>query len=224
MSAQGNLPDGSDDADLGLIETLLWVEDKRFFLIDEHLARLARSAAALGFAHDGDTVVRCLEEAVVGRRAPRLRVRLILDRSGRCSVSAQPIDPMPAETVWRVAVATTRFTSDDPLLQHKTTRRGIYENALAEASVRNGAQEVLFLNEREELCEGARSNIFIMRNGNLLTPPLACGVLPGTLRARLLEEGRAREATLRMADLSPNCQWYMGNSVRGLVRACLIGD
>ena len=55
----------------------------------------------------------------------------------------------------------------------------------------------------------------------LLTPPLASGLLPGTLRARLLAEGRAREEYLSLEDFEGR-EFFMGNSVRGLVRATLL--
>ena len=77
----------------------------------------------------------------------------------------------------------------------------------------------VFLNERDEICEGARTNLFVERDGVLLTPPLACGLLPGVFREHLLAQGRAREAVLRLADLSGD--FFLGNSLRGLLRARL---
>ena len=80
---------------------------------------------------------------------------------------------------------------------------------------------MLFLNERDEVCEGARCNVFLERDGGLLTPPLSSGLLPGTLRAHLLASGRAKESVLRLTDFAEGAKFYMGNSVRGLVRAKL---
>ncbi|WP_036282647.1 aminotransferase class IV family protein [Methylocystis sp. ATCC 49242] len=219
MSDQGPIPDRRAD-DFGLIETLLWTRDGGFDLLPEHLARLASSSAALGFAYDEARARAALKAAVGGAVDRRLRVRLVLSRDGGIETSVTPIDPVPPETVWRVAIAHRRFSSADPLLRHKTTRRALYEDELAEAVKRCGADEVLFLNEREEVCESARCNIFAPQGDILLTPPLSCGLLPGTLRARLLADGRAREAFLRLADLPP--EFYLGNSVRGLVRATLM--
>jgi branched-subunit amino acid aminotransferase/4-amino-4-deoxychorismate lyase len=113
-------------------------------------------------------------------------------------------------------VADRRFDAADPLLRHKTTRRAFYETALAEAQ---GADEAIFLNQRDEVCEGARTNIFVARDGVLLTPPLSSGLLPGVLRADLLEQGKAREAILRIDDLRG--EFFLGNSLRGLLRARL---
>lgn len=232
MSDQGPIPDRRAD-DFGLIETLLWTRAGGFDLLPEHLARLAASSEALVFTYDAAKARAALDAAVAPparlsaregeHSAPlpeRLRVRLVLSRDGGIDVSATPIDPTPPETVWRVALAARRFSSADRLLRHKTTRRALYEDELAAAVKDKGADEVLFLNERDELCESARCNLFVPQDDILLTPPLSCGLLPGTLRANLIASGRAREAVLHLSELPRD--FYLGNSVRGLVRARLM--
>lgn len=223
MSHQGEIPDGRN-VEFGLIETLLWTQDAGFSLYGEHLARLERSSKLLGFPFDQEAVAEAVARTVEAGSAPRLRVRLVAYDDGRLETSATAIDAISPQTVWRVALARRRFSSGDPLLRHKTTRRDIYESELAEANARVGADEVLFLNERDEVCEGARCNVFLARDGALLTPPLSCGLLPGTLRARLLEKGEAQEHILHAADFAGGAEFYMGNSVRGLVRAALIAE
>ena len=220
MSDQGAIPDRRV-SDFGLIETLLWARGEGFFLLHEHLERLRHSSAQLGFCYDESRVVEALRraaESFPGAAAARLRVRIVLSADGAIESSAAQIEPVAANAVWTVAIAERRFDSGDPLLRHKTTRRELYETELARAN----ADEVLFLNERDEVCEGARANVFLAREGVLLTPPLSSGLLPGTLRAHLLREGRAREAVLRLADFE-GAEFYMGNSVRGLVRGALRG-
>ncbi|QGM96200.1 aminotransferase class IV [Methylocystis parvus] len=225
MSHQGPLPDR--DADFGLIETLLWTPEAGYALLPEHLARLAASSAALGFRYDEAEVQAALDAAPSPRKRGEgwahdagLRIRLVLSRDGAIETSAVPVEPIPPGTVWRVALAKRRFDSGDPLLRHKTTRRALYEDELAQAVRSCGADEVIFLNERDELCEGARCSLFVPTENALLTPPLSCGLLAGTLRAHLLAQDRAREAVLRLLDLEKG--FYLGNSVRGLVRAALI--
>ena len=203
--------------DFGLIETLLWTRGEGFFLLPEHFRRLGASASALGFAFDEPRLKAALDEAVTVGAYERLRLRLVLAREGAHELGIEPIEPIAPGSLWRVAVAKRRFSSAEPMLRHKTTRREIYEEELA----RSGADEVLFLNERDEVCEGARTNVFLAQGEILLTPPLASGLLPGTLRARLLAEGRAREDYLALEDLE-NREFFMGNSVRGLVRARLV--
>jgi para-aminobenzoate synthetase/4-amino-4-deoxychorismate lyase len=95
-------------------------------------------------------------------------------------------------------------------LRHKTSWRELYDQPHGDCD------ELVFCNERGELTEGARSNLFIRRGDVLLTPPLEAGLLPGVLRAELIDKGRAREAVLTPADL--NGEVYFGNSLRGLIR------
>jgi|APFre7841882630_1041343.scaffolds.fasta_scaffold27002_2 4-amino-4-deoxychorismate lyase len=223
MSHQGEISHRRE-VDFGLIETLLWTRDCGFSLYGEHLTRLERSSQSLGFAFDKTEIAEALAQSVDAPPGPCLRVRLVASKDGRLETSVVAIEAIAPETVWRVARARRRFSSSDPLLRHKTTRRDLYESELAEAQARVGADEVLFLNERDEVCEGARCNVFLAREGVLLTPPLSSGLLPGTLRAQLLESGRAREYILRVEDFANGPEFYMGNSVRGLVRAKLLAE
>ena len=89
-----------------------------------------------------------------------------------------------------------------------------------------GCDEVVFLNKKGELTEGTRTNLFIELDGRLFTPALTCGLLPGTLREELLDLPRASasEAMLTPQDLIGADRIYLGNSVRGLIRAELIGQ
>jgi 4-amino-4-deoxychorismate lyase len=207
----------------GLIETLLWTHEGGFHLLPEHLARLAASSKALGFACDEARAFAALDAVVKGgATSAHLRVRLVLSKDGAIETGVTPIEPIAPTTVWRVALARARFSSQDPLLRHKTTRRDLYERELAEATARESVDEVLFLNERGEVCEGARCSVFLPQGATLLTPPLSSGLLPGTLRAHLLAAGRAHESVLRLADFA-GMEFAMGNSVRGLVRAKMIG-
>ena len=75
------------------------------------------------------------------------------------------------------------------------------------------------VNERDEVTEGSRTNVFIRRNGNLLTPPPSSGLLDGCLRKALIESGECAEAVLSLADLAQAEDVYLGNSLRGLVPA-----
>jgi branched-subunit amino acid aminotransferase/4-amino-4-deoxychorismate lyase len=198
----------------GLIETLLWTPAGGFWLKDLHEARLKASAAALGFTHDPAAFAYALDQSVFSATGPS-RVRLALGFDGSVEATRTVFEPPAPNALWRVALAPQRFDSSDKLLRHKTTRRELYEKPLAAS----GADEVIFLNEREEVCEGARTNIFVERDGRLLTPPLASGLLPGVFRAHLLAQGRAREAVLRLADLRDG--FFVGNSLRGLISARL---
>lgn len=198
------------DPGLELIETLRR-EDGVYPHLELHLDRLRTSAAWLGFACDEAAVRAALAEQS-GQGA--WRVRLALDKAGRIAVAAQPLVPLPA-VAHRAHLASARIDSRDPLRRHKTTARALYDAALRDIACDPQVFDQVFLNERGEVAEGARSNVFVERDGMLLTPPLASGALPGVLRADLLAQGRAREQVLRPVDLAEG--FLLGNALRGLL-------
>lgn len=202
-----------------LIETILFdPAEGGFVLLERHIERLSDSARYFAFVYDETLVRNALNDAVAGK-AGRQRVRLLLAEDGTVTVTATPLPPADPNAVMRFAVSSTRVDSADLFLFHKTTRRELYDRERAEYAERVGSDEVVYANERGELTEGSFTTIFVERGGELLTPVLSAGLLPGTLRAELLAHGRAREAALTLADLAGADAIYLGNSVRGLVRA-----
>ncbi len=203
---------------LALFETMLYDGESGITLKQRHLDRLKASAAYFGMACDARKVSRAFAAIKKTYGATRQRVRLVLGEDGGVTVTATPLPPADPGARMRFVISGSRVNPADPLLYHKTTRRTLYDGEHARAVGEHGADEVVYLNTRGELAEGSRTNIFIERDGVLLTPALSAGLLPGTLRAELLESGRAREAILTLADLESG-RVFLGNSVRGLVAA-----
>jgi para-aminobenzoate synthetase/4-amino-4-deoxychorismate lyase len=202
-----------------LIETMLHDPAQGgFVLLERHIDRLANSARYFAFAYDEQAVRAALANAVAGTTG-RLRVRLLLAEGGEVSVTSTPLPAADPDATMRYAVSASRVDSNDLFLFHKTTRRELYDRERPEYAARFGSDEVVYLNERGELTEGGFTNIFIERDGMLLTPSVGSGLLPGTLRAELIAEGRARESILTLDDLAAADAVYLGNSVRGLVVA-----
>jgi len=205
--------------DFQLIETLLWKPGEGYWLLGRHLARLAASARHFGFAFDGEAVRRELDGVVNGAEQSPLRVRLLLSHSAAVTLTKALLDSPSTHKYCRFVWSNTPVNSTGPFLAHKTTNRQRYDEDWATLAQAQGAGEVIYVNERGEVTEGSRTNIFVERAGRLLTPHVSCGLLPGVLRAELLATGRAVEAVLRPADLVSAEKVYLGNSVRGLVRA-----
>ena len=112
-----------------------------------------------------------------------------------------------------------RLDPDDPWLRVKTSVRGRYDRA--RAALPAGIDEWLFLNSRGEVCEGTITNVFVAREGVLLTPPLACGLLPG----RAARPAAARGAGARGGAAAGGPRGrpvFVGNSLRGLIPARLV--
>ena len=203
------LREGGRDEGLRLIETLAW-DGAALVRGDRHLARLAASAARLGWGCD----TAAAQSALVAGRSSPARLRLTLDHTGRIDVTDGLLPPFAA--LWRVGMAAARLDAGDPWLTVKTTRRAVYD--AARAALPAGLDEVLFLNAEGQVCDGTITTVFFDAGQGLCTPPLASGLLPGVLRAELLETGQARESLLLAEDL-PRVRLWVGNSVRGLIPA-----
>ena len=201
-------------APVTLIETMLWRRADGYYLLERHLQRLAASAGFFGLAYDAAAIRALLDGQQFSDDT--MRVRLTLGEAGP-ELTAVPLPPNPE--IFRFAIAPERLDSQSPWLAHKTTNRAFYDEPRQRAHAALGVDEVVFLNERGELTEGSITNLFIERAGILLTPPLSAGLLPGTLRAELLATGQAREAVLTPDDFDSAEAIWLGNSVRGLLRA-----
>lgn len=197
---------------LRLIETLAW-DGRQVVGEARHLARLARSAARLGWGFDPAAARSLL---LAGRGAPA-RLRLTLDATGTLALDAGHL-PAPV-TEWTVALAPERVTSGDPWLQVKSTHRPLHDRIRAQLPA--GLGEALLANERDEVAEGTITTVFFDRGQGWRTPPLTAGALPGILREQLLEQGVAREEPLPVRDLG-EVRLAVGNALRGLVRARLV--
>lgn len=214
------------DAPFELIETLRYERGRGFHLLERHLARLQSSSAHFGYPFKRDEVTAALDAEAARIDAPVAMVRLLLAEDGGITVSSTPIELPTKDTVWRFAISDQRLDEKDPLFYHKTTRRQFFDREMERQKALTGCDEVVFLNKKGELTEGTRTNLFVELGGRLFTPALSCGLLPGTLREELLDLPRAAasEAVLTPQDLFAAERIYLGNSVRGLIRAELIQD
>ncbi len=197
-----------------LIETMAWRRNPGFINLEDHLARLERTARIFQAPFDRARILGSLSAA---RGDLPLRVRLTLALNGTPDVTVSAFGYGPE--MWNVRIAQARLDPADPWLRVKTTERAMYDRARAELP--KDVHELIYLNHRGEVCEGTIFNVFLKMGDMLLTPRLSCGLLPGIQRQILLREGRAREAVLRVEDLRRG-QLFLGNSLRGLCAARLV--
>lgn len=217
------------DADPGfqLFETTCATRADGIRHVDRHLARLQRSADAFGFRFDADALRRAIDArcAALDGDGP-YRMKLSLAKDGTLDIVAAALKPLPARPVrvWLAAdhgFAPTR--ANDALLLHKTTRRADFDRAWQAAEALGGF-DMLFVNERGELTEGGRSNLFVKLDGQWVTPPLASGVLPGVMRAVLLDDPAfgAVERIVTRDDLARAQALLLTNALRGALDAVLM--
>ena len=204
-----------------LLESLLWQPDpdqneENYPRLALHLERLADSADYFDFAFDGEAIRAALfaHARRFAGEAPR-KVRLTLSRAGQIALRSEVVAVSGRTTV---CLAREHTDSSDVFLFHKTTHRPLYTRAFAEAA-QQGFADVLFLNERGELTEGAISNVFLVLDGKWATPPVCCGLLNGVERRALLSaRPEVEERVLTADDLARAEAIYLSNAVRGLRR------
>ncbi|NCA71070.1 MAG: chloride transporter [Sphingobacteriia bacterium] len=212
------------DPGLRLLETMRASRADGIARLDRHLERLGRSADRLGFKLSLTDLRRALDARVAAVASDQaVRLRLTLNKDGGFEITATPLDPLPDGPVG-LLIASDPIDESDPLLGHKTTHRARYDAAIASA-VRQGAFDTIFHNRAGLLTEGGRSSIFLRLDGRWMTPPLRAGVLPGVMRATLLDDPArdACEAPLRLADLHRAERIIVCNALRGVLDARLLG-
>lgn len=202
---------------ISLIETLRWSPDNGFVRLERHLARITASSRTFGISFDRTMALEYLRAAVDGAKT-QMHVRLTLSEEGQVVAAAEPLMLRDARS-WTFTVSPIRVRSDDVLLRHKTSRRELFDSERERVGGECGADEVLFVNERNEVTEGSRTNVFVALAGMLLTPALSCGLLDGCLRSEMIEQHRCDEAVLGPNDLLRADAVFVGNSLRGLIPA-----
>jgi para-aminobenzoate synthetase/4-amino-4-deoxychorismate lyase len=206
-------------SEFSLLETLLWTPVEEFFLLDRHLKRLADSASYFSYTVDIPKITkRLFEEASGFGRGPQ-RVRLLVDSGGDVDIQADPLTTGETLQLVRVRLAAEPVNSTDVFLYHKTTRRQVYEAA---RQSRPDCDDVLLWNEHGELTESCIANVVVEIDGILYTPPVFSGLLAGTFRAWLLEQGRIRERVIQVGELKRCKKIFLINSVRRWQEALLL--
>ena len=182
----------------GLFESMK-VVDGVAFAVGRHLARLRRTAAGLGLSVPDDHELRDAIESTIAANGPEVgRVRLTVTGGagptgttrgdGPCTVLVQcaPLTPWPPAA--KVLVVPWPRNERGALAGLKTTSYAENVVALARAH-EEGADEAIFGNTAGNLCEGTGTNVFVVLDGRVVTPPLSSGCLAGVTRELLLELG-----------------------------------
>ena len=195
-----------------LLETLLWVPEVGFFLLDEHLSRMQASAAYFDFAFDPKVIREALAGLEKRLPAQRHRIRLLLQRNGEVRCTETPITLDYEVPQQRIILAREPIKIDTPFIYHKTTRREVYERAL---QIADNGDDVLLWNEDGFITETTIANVIVSIDGERYTPPVECGLLAGTYREWLLRKGEIKEGKIHVSEIAPGFELTLINSVRG---------
>ena len=208
----------SPQADFDLLETLR-LENGAYFLRERHLARLAESAAYFQRTIDHSAISQMLDTFAAERPDGTWRVRLCVSLEGQPSLSSAAFSFGSEEPV-PIQLAASPIDSRDVFLFHKTTRRAVYDGH--RKALPNGIYDALLWNECGEVTESTIANLVAEIDGVRWTPPRSAGLLAGTFRAELLENGEIREQTLTIADVADASRLWLINSLRGWVPVRLV--
>ena len=200
-------------AEFDLVETLR-LENEHFPLLERHLARLGKSATHFGF-HEPEKARGALQDLASMHPQGLHRVRLLADRKGNVKTEIYPLEETHRPV--RVVLASHAIDSDSDFIRHKTTNRAIYDAFKPASEI----FDTLLYNEHGEITEFTRGNVAVELNGALITPPLSCGLLPGTLRAEMLAKGKLAECVITRDDLYSTTKIYFLNGLRGMIEAKL---
>jgi para-aminobenzoate synthetase/4-amino-4-deoxychorismate lyase len=197
-----------------IIETML-VENKKIFLLKEHLTRLKEASIYFLFKYDEREISKQLLSIVSKIDNKKYKLRIVLDKWGSLSHSITEI--LEEVEKVKVVVSEKKINSQNKFQYFKTTNRKLYDSEYNNY-FRLGYFDVLFLNERSEIAEGAITNIFVEKNGNIFTPPISSGILDGVYRNYFLQNNaKVVEKTLWLQDLENADKIYLTNSVRKVV-------
>lgn len=203
-----------------LMETILWDGEDGYFLLDEHMERLACSAAYFGFLIDLRKIRQSLVEHGEEMGSATHKVRLLASEKGGIVVQTERLAATVFGRPWLVALAEEPVEPDNPYLYHKTTNRLIYDRA---RKSRPGRDDVLLVNTLGEVTESTIANVVIETNGKYLTPPVRCGLLAGVFRNWLIGRGEIVEQALTADDILNCDRLFLINSVRKWIPAELDG-
>ncbi|MEY2420450.1 MAG: branched-chain amino acid aminotransferase [Acidimicrobiaceae bacterium] len=208
----------------GLFETMK-VVDGVAFAIGRHLARLGRTASGLGLSVPTHDELRDAIESTVAANGPEVgRVRItVTGGTGPAGTSRGKGPPTvlvqcgPA-TVWPSSanVVTVPWPRNERgvLAGLKTTSYADNVIAFSYAEARGG-DEAMFANTQDNLCEGTGTNVFVVIDGRLVTPPLSAGCLAGVTRELLLEiEPAIEEDDVSMAAFANVEEAFLTSSTR----------
>ena len=198
-----------------LLETILWTPEEGYFLLSYHLTRLKDSAAYFAFSVAIDAIEQSLASLAktfhrTNQKAGQ-KVRLLVAKDGGITCEAETLEQAPPDHIPHVCLARAPIDAANPFLYHKTTNRQVYDHALAACP---GYADVILWNAKGEITESCIANIVVELDSCLYTPPLQCGLLAGTYRAYLLEQGRIKERIITKEDLTRSPHIYLVNSVR----------
>lgn len=194
-----------------LIETML-VENGEIFLLDHHLKRLKESAGHFLFYFDVNNILNKISESIQNLDLnKKYRLRFLLSKWGKIKIDVMVLSFNQVNA--KAVISSKRIDSKDKFQFFKTTNRGLYNEQYN--FYKDEFTDVIFLNEKGHLTEGAITNLIIKREGRYCTPPIEDGILNGCYREYLLNSRDDIEVkSFGIDELLSADELILSNSVR----------
>jgi para-aminobenzoate synthetase/4-amino-4-deoxychorismate lyase len=196
--------------EFSLLETMAWRPGEGYLLLKYHIERLLRSADYFDIVVTDRDVGEALAAIDEDFGDSAHKVRVLVARSGEVTCESEPI--VEEDRPLQVVVTADAIDTSNLFLYHKTTHRDVYERALADHPE---ADDVIFANESGEITEACNANVVVEIDGRRYTPPVPCGLLAGTYRQWMLDNGLVDERVITRDDLARADRLWLVNSVRG---------
>ncbi|KAA3614016.1 MAG: aminodeoxychorismate synthase component I [Calditrichaeota bacterium] len=201
-----------------LLETMRFEEESGIFLLDAHLQRLLDSACYFQFLCPIENLRTSFANFVKSTRMSSAKIRLLLASDGKYELQFSSLKKSRSSGPVRLKICKIAVDRQDIFLFHKTTHREVYNSRLEKYS---GCDDIILLNERGGITETTIGNIVVQIGGKKFTPPIECGLLAGTLRQKLIDDGEVKEKIIHKDELQSSEKIYRINSVSGM-QECVV--
>jgi len=206
---------------LGAFETIA-IENNTPIFLTAHLTRLHKALDFLQIDRTvtAETVIAAIQEEKVSRGALRLTVS---EQNMLFTFRENPYTEDSYQRGFRLRLCDSLRNDASPFTYHKTLNYGdciLEKRRCADM----GYDEGIFQNHRGEICEGTTSNIFFVKDNTICTPTLSCGLLPGILRAYLLERHDVIEMVIKTDEIPLFDECFVTNSLLGIMPVTSLGD
>ncbi|MGM0568451.1 MAG: aminodeoxychorismate synthase component I [Elusimicrobiota bacterium] len=213
---KGKFLTGAPSGGFKLVETMLYEEGR--YKVRPHIDRMRSSAHFFSYKFSKENLIKQLKNFPFEKR--KSKIRITLDKEGKIDIEQIFFKE---KNKYSLCISSVKTDPTDVFLYHKSTCRPLYKNQLKKA-VEQGYYDILFFNDKNQLSEGARTNVYIKKGGDIYTPPLSCGLLNGTVRNSLIKRGKAVEKIISPRDLIHADAIFISNAVIGFRKALLKSD
>jgi para-aminobenzoate synthetase/4-amino-4-deoxychorismate lyase len=204
-----------------LLETILWESKTGYFLIDRHLQRLEDSANYFDIKLNFEKINTRLHELNESQSEESAVIRLLIDQAGQITTEQIKFPSNHNKRSLILKFANYPVDRADIWLYHKTDHREVYQQA---SSSITGCDDVILWNTEGEITETTRANIVVRIDGKYYTPPVISGLLAGTYRSWLIENGKIIENPISKKMLEEAEEIFTINSVRKWQKCTLSKD